>query len=230
MADDPKVTALLQAFRDAHQEMTLAYRAGLKRYVDSGFDPLAGDAAVSGKSDKTEQLLDTIVKTLENNVQASLDGLFEQTHKTNFIGIAILAGGVLVAFFSFLFLAKTQIVKPTKQLMDDLERLAHGNFTRSVSISSEDEIGQVARHAENLQRELGETVRSILDVVTKLGSTAGNLSTIANETRTGVVEQHSETDQVATAINEMTATVQEVSNHATQAANAAGVALLLPGE
>jgi methyl-accepting chemotaxis protein len=36
--------------------------------------------------------------------------------------------------------------------------------------------------------------------------------------RQGALQQHSETDQVATAINEMTATVQEVSRHASETA------------
>jgi methyl-accepting chemotaxis protein len=55
----------------------------------------------------------------------------------------------------------------------------------------------------------------------KLAGSAGDMTRIADEVSQGVQQQQSQTDQVATAMNEMTATVQEVARHAEEAAGAA---------
>ena len=56
---------------------------------------------------------------------------------------------------------------------------------------------------------------------TQLAAAAEEMSVITNETNQGVQKQQSETEMVATAMNEMTATVQEVARHATEASQAA---------
>jgi methyl-accepting chemotaxis protein len=54
-----------------------------------------------------------------------------------------------------------------------------------------------------------------------LASAAEEMSAIMEETHRGTQQQQSETSQVVTAMNQMTATVQEVARHATEAAAAA---------
>ncbi|WP_425338584.1 methyl-accepting chemotaxis protein [Pseudomonas batumici] len=75
---------------------------------------------------------------------------------------------------------------------------------------------------------MGTTLRDLIsgirDGVTQIASAAEELSAVTEQTSTGVNSQKIETDQVATAMHEMTATVQEVARNAEQASQAAAAA------
>ncbi|WP_370531128.1 methyl-accepting chemotaxis protein [Pseudomonas sp. OVF7] len=72
---------------------------------------------------------------------------------------------------------------------------------------------------------MGETLRNLIsgirDGVTQIAGAAEELSTVTEQTSSGVNKQKVEADQVATAMHEMTATVQEVARNAEQASQVA---------
>ncbi|MCZ3003842.1 methyl-accepting chemotaxis protein, partial [Acinetobacter baumannii] len=61
----------------------------------------------------------------------------------------------------------------------------------------------------------------ISDNARQIASAAEELSAVTEQTRAGVSNQRDETEQVATAMNQMLATAQEVARHAEQASIAA---------
>jgi methyl-accepting chemotaxis protein len=69
--------------------------------------------------------------------------------------------------------------------------------------------------------KLHNSMREVSASTGQLAAAAEELSAITIETNNAIELQRSETDQVATAMNEMTATVQEVASSATTAAEAA---------
>ncbi|WP_442961755.1 methyl-accepting chemotaxis protein [Pseudomonas sp. 11/12A] len=71
---------------------------------------------------------------------------------------------------------------------------------------------------------LRDLISGIRDGVTQIASAAEELSAVTEQTSAGVNSQKVETDQVATAMHEMTATVQEVARNAEQASQAAAAA------
>ncbi|WP_412072498.1 methyl-accepting chemotaxis protein [Pseudomonas fluorescens] len=71
---------------------------------------------------------------------------------------------------------------------------------------------------------LRELISGIRDGVTQIASAAEELSAVTEQTSAGVNSQKIETDQVATAMHEMTATVQEVARNAEHASQAAAAA------
>ncbi|MEH6561405.1 MAG: methyl-accepting chemotaxis protein, partial [Marinobacter sp.] len=64
---------------------------------------------------------------------------------------------------------------------------------------------------------LRELVRSIESGATNIAASAEELSTVTSQTSDGINRQKQETDQVATAMNEMTATVADIARNAEQA-------------
>ena len=64
---------------------------------------------------------------------------------------------------------------------------------------------------------LRELVRSIESGASNIAASAEELSTVTSQTSDGINRQKQETDQVATAMNEMTATVGEIARSAEQA-------------
>jgi len=89
---------------------------------------------------------------------------------------------------------------------------------------SKDEIAAIAHSFNEMVAEFQSLLKNVLISSTKVSAAADNLSVITEQTTRGVMQQQSEGDQVATAINEMTATVHEVARNTTEAASASRTA------
>ncbi len=95
------------------------------------------------------------------------------------------------------------------------------DLSRRVDINSRDEIGEMATSFNNMLEKLHHSMREVSGSTGQLAAAAEELSAITIETNNAIELQRSETDQVATAMNQMTATVLEVASSATTAAEAA---------
>ena len=72
-----------------------------------------------------------------------------------------------------------------------------------------------------MSTNLKETIHNIIGSSQQLGSSADELSAVTNETSINLLEQQSQTDSVAAAMNEMTVTVQEVATNISSTVQAA---------
>ncbi|RMH86098.1 methyl-accepting chemotaxis protein [Pseudomonas sp. AOB-7] len=110
------------------------------------------------------------------------------------------------------------IVRPLKRVIGLAERIAAGDLSARIEIDRRDEIGQLLGAMQAMAGNLREMVGRLQGGVTQLSSSAQSLSTVTEQTRQGVNGQKLETDQVATAMSQMTATVHEVARNAEAAA------------
>ncbi len=131
--------------------------------------------------------------------------------------IGILAG-VLIAW-----LTTTMIVCPLKTAVQAMSEISEGDgdLTRRLEVSGKDEIAQLAVAFNTFASKIHTLVVEVSSSTTQLAAASEELSLITHDTTTGVVSQQNDIDQVATAINELSATVQEVNNNAQSAASAA---------
>ncbi|MDD0844609.1 methyl-accepting chemotaxis protein [Pseudomonas sp. Gutcm_11s] len=113
------------------------------------------------------------------------------------------------------------IVQPLRDTLRAAERIAAGDLSQDLRVNRVDELGQLQRSMQDMTLSLRELIGHIRDSVTQIASAAEELSAVTEQTSAGVTSQKDETDQVATAMNEMTATVQEVARNAEQASHAA---------
>ncbi|MDH5785427.1 MAG: methyl-accepting chemotaxis protein [Chromatiales bacterium] len=95
------------------------------------------------------------------------------------------------------------------------------DLSKRVELHGNDEIGEMAISFNNMLEKLHNSMREVNASTGQLAAAAEELSAITIETNNAIELQRTETDQVATAMNEMTATVQEVASSATTAAEAA---------
>jgi methyl-accepting chemotaxis protein len=107
-----------------------------------------------------------------------------------------------------------RIVGPTAQISGQLQRLGDGDLSDPVTIKRQDELGALADASRRLHQFLQE-------IRTTTQSNAADLDTIANSINTGAHNvskksqaSHQRIDQVAAAMNEMSATAQDVAQHA----------------
>jgi methyl-accepting chemotaxis protein len=110
------------------------------------------------------------------------------------------------------------IVRPLKQVISQAQQIAGGDLTARIEVTRSDEVGQLLGAMQGMSNNLREMVGSLQDGVTQISASAQSLSASTEQTRRGVNGQKDETDQVATAMSEMTATVHEVARNAEAAA------------
>jgi methyl-accepting chemotaxis protein len=84
--------------------------------------------------------------------------------------------------------------------------------------------GEFSNGFNNLFTDLDGLVSKVGSIAVQLSSTGDSFSSSTQAMAQGAQQQQQETDMIATATNEMTAAMQEVNQHATAAANAAGEA------
>jgi methyl-accepting chemotaxis protein len=127
------------------------------------------------------------------------------------IVLAVLAAWIITA----------QIVKPLRNILHISSSIAKGDLRATLSSTRKDELGQLERSINDMAQSLRQLIGFIGDGVIQIAGAAGQLSIATGETNIGVTRQRVETDQVATAMHEMTHTVRDVARNAEEASVAA---------
>jgi methyl-accepting chemotaxis protein len=101
------------------------------------------------------------------------------------------------------------------------DELAKGNLTVSLDDKDADELSMAGRTLSRARDSLRQLVKQVSSLTAPLTTAADEVSTITAQTSDDLNRQHSETDQVATAMNEMAMTAHEIARNSAEAAVAA---------
>ena len=99
-----------------------------------------------------------------------------------------------------------------KDIMLHVEKT--GDLSARVPLACKDEVGQMASAFNAMQAGYQRVVNTVAETAAQLDAGAARLASSMDEVRHGMLGQQSETDQAATAINEMSATVYHIAQHA----------------
>ncbi|WP_205624619.1 methyl-accepting chemotaxis protein [Marinobacter nanhaiticus] len=215
---DAKVSSALQGFHRAHGTMVQIMAEARTKLDNNGFDADSVDRELEGLTAPVREALAELVRTIEE--RAAEKAALTESGAASQLKIGLVAMGVAIVLSAVLlfWLVRRTVTAPLKTVVNDLQRMAKGDFTRPVTQRSNDEVGLLARSAEELRTQLGGMLGRLRDASNQVASAAEELSTVALETERGIDRQRAETDQAATAMNQMSATVQEVARHAAESA------------
>ena len=130
--------------------------------------------------------------------------------------LLLLAGvGVMIYTVRRVIISRIHAMRHTMEAMTRDEDLS-----RSVSIGAQDEIGAMGNAFNRMIEKFRHSLEAVAGVTRQLGDVSDRVSHVAEKTLGAVMEQRSETDMVASAMNEMSDTVQEVARNANQTATA----------
>ncbi|MFJ2539939.1 MULTISPECIES: methyl-accepting chemotaxis protein [unclassified Pseudomonas] len=218
---DPGLKTRIERLRDEHRQLGAAYQKGRDAYVAAGGDPVAGDNAVKGVDRAASEQMSELVAELRKQGTEQSVSISAEADRTVWLGLLVmLASGLLIGVLS-LWLVNRNLVEPIRKLIDYVTQLSRGKLAERVVSDRQDELGNLAAAANTLRDFLAETFTRLQRSASDLDSASGELNAIATTMAGGTNEQFNRTDQVATAMNEMSATAQEVARHAADAARAA---------
>ncbi|MFB3303456.1 methyl-accepting chemotaxis protein [Pseudomonas sp. AMR01] len=170
-----------------------------------------------------EQQLNTLLDHSERVSQAQNFKLDRGAEHTRTLLISVTGIALLLGSLAAWWLAR-QIATPLRQALVAANRIAEGDLSESPTVDRHDELGQLQQSIGKMTRNLRGLIGGIGNSARQIASAATQLSAVTEQNRAGFNNQKDETDQVATAMNEMLATAQEVARHAEQASVAANEA------
>ncbi|WP_434627554.1 methyl-accepting chemotaxis protein [Pseudomonas sp. Z6-14] len=138
----------------------------------------------------------------------------------NWVIIFIVIAAVATVVLAFVF--TRSITGPLKQAITVAETVASGDLSKEFSVVGSDEPARLLTALKTMQGRLRITIRSISDASNQLASAAKELNSVTEVSTRGLHQQNYEIEQAATAVNEMTAAVDEVARNAVSTSEASG--------
>ena len=135
-------------------------------------------------------------------------------YETAFTWVAVTIVLAAIATVVLALLFTRSIVRPLNQALEVAEAVAAGDLTRDFSIEGKDEPARLLTALKNMQQSLRSTIQGIADSSNQLASAAEELNTVTEDSTRGLHQQNHEIESAATAVNEMTAAVDEVARNA----------------
>lgn len=111
--------------------------------------------------------------------------------------------------------------KRANTLVAGIQNIKKGDLTQKVAIAGKSDFSWMAFELDSARKNVANLVHTLIGGVSQMEEATQNMAAISRETVDGVLTQQSETAQVATAMNEMAASVQEVARTAANTAEAA---------
>ncbi|MDT3314583.1 methyl-accepting chemotaxis protein [Pseudomonas sp. rhizo66] len=159
-----------------------------------------------------------------NQAYVAEDGAMQAELKKN--SLLIIGSSALALLVGLLaaWLITRLIVAPLRSVIQVAQQIAAGDLSATVEVTRRDEIGQLMLAMQQMGAGLSTIVSGLQAGIEQLASSAQSLSAVTEQTNLEVSSQKEETEQVATAMNQMTATVHDVARNAEEAALAAQTA------
>lgn len=217
--------------KPAHQSLLSEFLTAHQNYV-IGLSDI--HKLIENKNELVENTLNIIgpqvAKSVDDvtlSVMAEQDKLGSEikANTNNSINLTILLSFIAIAMGSIAaYLLTIAITRPISQAVKAANQLSKGDLTIEVTRSSQDETGQLIASIQGTATNLRNIIATISGASIELASASQELAVVTEQSSQGVENQQIETDLVATAMNEMAATVNDVASNAANAAIAANEA------
>lgn len=165
----------------------------------------------------SEELLAELTTKMNIAVEEEIGSIDKLTIVTNIIGFVLAT--IVLSLLSWLALG---IMRPVQNLADTMTKAADENdLTLRVAFKTKDEIGATSLAFNKMLDKFQSILVEVNGATNQIATATEQMSTITAQTNQGTQEQQTQTKQLASAMNEMVATVQDVAIHTSAAAKAA---------
>ncbi|RBM25832.1 methyl-accepting chemotaxis protein [Vibrio tarriae] len=158
---------------------------------------------------------------LVTEIQAD-EALTDVAKLSNEVIVKVLVAIVVSAVIAILaaLMVGNGISKPIRDSISQIQRMSRDNdLTMRLSEQGSGEVQQLAKALNSMLNHLQETIRQFAQATDKLNSHTQVITHNMTGTRNAVSDQHERTESVVTAVNEMSASITEVSQFAQRAAS-----------
>ncbi|MCO7538100.1 methyl-accepting chemotaxis protein [Pseudomonas asiatica] len=209
---------------------------------DTGYQSVLGEVAghIGSFSEKLNEYTDQLAREqgLKAQLQASAEQVTNRVDQAylgqeqalqgelqrNAVAIGLATALALLVGVLAAWLITRAVVGPLKHVIARAQRIAAGELSFDAQAPRRDEVGQLMQAMQQMAAGLSGIVSGLQQGIEQLAGNAQALSAVTEQTNREVGSQKEETEQVATAMQQMTATVHDVARNAEEAAQAAQAA------
>jgi len=241
LADEMKKNvALLEKNLDTTDQVKQGEIVAIKKSLSSYLDtviPLTramiagtadmGQAQTSMKKSKEslQQLEKELTQTRDESRSDFINAVKEVNARSDKVLIAGLVMGVIVMvlLIGIAFWVARMVTADIKDVAKSLEDIASGEADLTIQLKSKgkDEVGELVRWFNTFVQRLRGIIGEVVNSTSHLAAAAEEMSNIVMQAKEGAGHQQQETEQLASATNEMTATIESMAQYASEAAQAA---------
>ena len=163
--------------------------------------------------------------SLSDGIKESATASVAEAKSSIKIMIAVLVLSVFGVFIMAV-ITKRGIIGPIKKVTERIRDIAEGegDLTKRLEIAVNDELGDLSRWFNAFVEKLENIISNLTENSRTLAESSQQLSAASSQIASGTKDQTSKASQVATATQELSATIVEVAKNATGAAEAARIA------
>ena len=201
------------------------------REYQKGFEELVANAQLKGLNSKegvlgemrsTVHETETLLKQVSNTVNGAIEEEDLDTFTLISDAIAFILAMLVIAVLVWLAIG---ILRPIRDLAATMTKAANDNdLTLRMTIETQDEIGETSQAFNNMLEKFQASIAQVNGSSAQIGAASEQMSAITLRSTQGMQDQQSQTGQLATGMNRMIASVQEVSKSAEEAVNGAAQA------
>ncbi|NVD07475.1 methyl-accepting chemotaxis protein [Vibrio sp. JPW-9-11-11] len=143
----------------------------------------------------------------------------QQHYDAYLVQVAWQTGLLIIVFVALLMFAARVMLRQTHYLNEAIKLMAQRDLSVPIEMACKDEYGDVARELEKTRVQLQDMIRMQINASQELSGLTEVMTLSMSETKESAQEEFNEIDQLATAMSEMTSTVQTVAGHAQSASS-----------
>jgi len=221
---DPEHVSEYEALAEAFEPYYSIGKKMAHAYVSGG--PAAGNAMMP-QFDKAAGALGEKLDTFVKGAVATANDDASQLTQDEYTGRkwAIITSVVLILGLIVMIAINFRGISQLPALTEAMEQIAGGDLSgQPLPVKGRDEVSQLADATNRMRRELHGLVGGILKAADALVDSVSRLSAGLGQASTRLDEQTRETEQVASAMEELQSSVADVAGHTSSAAEAANQA------
>ena len=173
-------------------------------------------ADISGAMDQTYQLNHAVLAFLDKQLQVRLEE--NRTHMVLLVAALVVVFLLIVYLYSGFYVSIRTTLKKLGQVMN---QVAAGDMTVSFKAQSQDELGELGQVFNETVSKIHQLIERVGQTVVEVERQADRVQQVSGESNQVVAGQRGQIDLIATAMNEMSATAQEVAHSAAAAVGSA---------
>jgi methyl-accepting chemotaxis protein len=173
-------------------------------------------ADISGAMDQTYQLNHAVLAFLDKQLQVRLEE--NRTHMVLLVAALVVVFLLIVYLYSGFYVSIRTTLKKLGQVMN---QVAAGDMTVSFKAQSQDELGELGQVFNETVSKIHQLIERVGQTVVEVERQADRVQQVSGESNQAVAGQRGQIDLIATAMNEMSATAQEVAHSAAAAVGSA---------
>ena len=162
--------------------------------------------------------LNTLNVSLLNHIEQLLSQRVANTQLNNGILLVVLGTLLLLALWLLNGLSSS-VRKSVSQLEHAAGQLAQGQLDQAVSIKSHDELGRVGSAFNQISQSVSQLITQAKTLVHELEHNSHSITQRSEQTLAALESQRHQTDSIAVAMQQMSATAQEVEHSTVNAAD-----------